>query len=132
MNFKKNSPFLLVLIAAIVGLVLQKAITHFIIPKEFEDNFVYSTPLLYGMFGLLSFSIVFLLNKVKQTAPNSVGYGFLAFTTFKMVVAYALLRPIVHLHLPKTPLEKANFFVIFIYFLAIETYVTVRILNNKQ
>ena len=132
MNFKKNHSFLLVLIAAAVGLVIHKIISHFIIPKQFEDDFVYSIPLLYGIFALLSLAIVFLLMKVKETSPNSVGYGFLALTTVKMVIAYALLRPIVHIHLPKTPAEKANFFAVFIYFLAIETYVTIRILNNKQ
>lgn len=132
MNFKKNSPFLLVFVAAIIGLIIHKIIAYFIIPKEFEDSFIYSIPVLYGIFGLLCLVIIFLLMKVKETAPNSVGYGFLAFTTFKMVIAYALLRPIIHIHLPKTPAEKLNFFAVFIYFLAIETFLTIRILNNKQ
>ena len=132
MNFKKNHSFLLVLIAAIIGLVIHKIISHFIIPTAFEDNFIYSTPMLYAIFAALSLVIVFLLMKVKETAVDSVGYAFLALTTVKMVVAYALLRPIIHVHLPKTPSEKMNFFVVFIYFLAIETILTIRILNNKQ
>ena len=70
--------------------------------------------------------------KVKEIALNYVGYAFLAFTTVNMVIAYALLRTIIHIHLPKTPTEKMNFFVVFIYFLAIETILTIRILNNKQ
>jgi hypothetical protein len=49
-----------------------------------------------------------------------------------MLVAYIFVKPILNLNLPKTPIEKINFFVIFIYFLAIETLVTIRILNNKQ
>jgi hypothetical protein len=36
------------------------------------------------------------------------------------------------LQLAKTPTEKMSFFGVFIYFLAIETLVTIRILNNKQ
>jgi hypothetical protein len=132
MNLKKNQSFFIVFIAAIVGLAVHKIISYFIIPKEFEAEFVYSTPLLYGIFGVLALIIVFLLMKVKETSPDSVGYGFLALTTVNMVVAYAILRPIINIHLPKTPAEKANFFVVFIYFLAIETYLTIRILNNKQ
>jgi hypothetical protein len=132
MKLKKNNTVLFVSIAAIIGLIIQKAITHFIIPKDFERDFVYSTPLLYALFGALSLIIVNLLMKVKETAENSVGYAFLALTTVKMVIAYVLLRPIIHTHLPKTPTEKINFFVVFIYFLAIETILTIRILNNKQ
>ena len=132
MNLKKYSSLFTVVIAASLGLIVHKTISHFIIPKEFEDNFVYSIPLLYFMFAILSTVIVFLLMKVKQTAIDSVGYAFLAMTTVKMVIAYALLRPIIHTHLPKTPTEKMNFFIVFIYFLAIETILTIRILNNKQ
>ncbi|WP_264520064.1 hypothetical protein [Flavobacterium sp. N1994] len=132
MNFKKYSNLFIVLIAAIVGLILHKGLAYFIIPKEFEDQFIYSTPLLYLLFMLFSMVIVFILMKVKEVMMNSVGYAFLAFTTLKMAIAYLLLRPIIHIHLPKTPTEKMNFFVVFIYFLAIETILTIRILNNKQ
>jgi hypothetical protein len=132
MNLKKNNPFLIVCIAAIAGLIIHKFFAYFIIPKVFEDAFIYSTPLLYGIFAMLSVVIVYLLKKVKKTAVDSVAYAFLALTTVKMVIAYAFLRPIIQLHLPKTPAEKLNFFVVFIYFLAIETLLTIRILNNKQ
>ncbi len=132
MNFKKHSSLFTVFIAAIIGFVVHRSISYFTIPKEFEDNFVYSTLLLYVLFALLSLVIVSLLTMVKKTSENSVGFAFLAFTTLKMGIAYAFLRPIIHTNLPKTPIEKMNFFVIFIYFLAIETYVTIRILNNKQ
>ena len=132
MNLKKYSSLFVLVIAALVGLIVHKTISHFIVPKEFEDKFVYATPVLYLLFTALSTLIVFLLMKVKQTAIDSVGYAFLAMTTVKMVIAYALLRPIIHTHLPKTPTEKMNFFIVFIYFLAIETILTIRILNNKQ
>jgi len=132
MNLIKNRSFLIVILAAIFGFIIHKTISHFLIPKSFEDNFIYSTLILYGIFGLLSLIIVFLLMKVKKTAVDYVGYSFLALTTLKMVIAYALLRPIIQTQLPKSPAEKISFFAIFIYFLAIETIVTIRILNNKQ
>ena len=132
MKKQTNKSLLIVFIAAMLGLIIHKTVSHFIIPENFEDNFVYATPMLYALFALLSLIIVFLLIKVKETAIDSVGYAFLALTTVKMVIAYAFLRPIIHTHLPKTPTEKINFFIVFIYFLAIETYITIRILNNKQ
>ena len=132
MNLKKYTSLFIAVIAAVVGLIIHKTVSHFIIPKEFEDNFVYATPMLYTLFAMLSMVILYALMKVKEIAINYVGYAFLAFTTVKMVIAYALLRPIIHTHLPKTPTEKMNFFIVFIYFLAIETILTIRILNNKQ
>ena len=132
MNLKKYYPLFIIFIAAITGLIIHKILSSFIIPKEFEDNFIYATSLLYLIFAILSIVIIFALTKVKGIAMNYVGYAFFAFTTVKMVIAYALLRPIIHTHLPKTPTEKMNFFIVFIYFLAIETYLTIRILNNKQ
>ena len=132
MNLKKYNSLFTILVAAVIGIIIHKAISHFIIPREFEDGFVYATPLLYVIFAILSIVIVFALTKVKEVALDYIGYAFLAFTTIKMVIAYAFLRPIIHVHLPKTPTEKMNFFIVFIYFLAIETYLTIRILNNKQ
>ncbi|MES2411880.1 MAG: hypothetical protein V4535_10605 [Bacteroidota bacterium] len=132
MKLKKNVTYLFLLLAAIVGLIIHKTALHFLIPQEFEDNFIYSIPLLYGIFAGLSLVIIYLLSKVKATMPDSVGYAFLALTTVKLVIAYVLLRSITKAELPKTAAEKACFFVVFIYFLAIETYLTIRILNNKQ
>ena len=132
MNLKKYNPLFKIIVAASIGLIIHKTVSHFIIPKDFEDNFVYGTPLLYLFFALLSIIIVFSLMKVKEVAIDYVGYSFLAFTSAKMVIAYAFLRPIIHTYLPKTPTEKMNFFIVFIYFLAIETILTIRILNNKQ
>ena len=132
MNLKKHTSLFILLTATIVGLFVHKLLSHFIIPKQYEDHFVYSTPMLYGFFMLFSLIIVFTLQKVKEVMMNSVGYAFFAFTTLKMAIAYMLLRPIIQTHLPKTPAEKMNFFIVFIYFLAIETILTIRILNNKQ
>jgi hypothetical protein len=132
MNLIKNHPFLILVLAAVFGFIIHKTLLYFLIPKGFEDKFIYSTILLYAIFGLLSFVIVFLLIKVKKTDVDYVGYAFLAATTLKMIIAYALLRPIIQIQLPKTSAEKISFFVIFIYFLAIETILTIRILNNKQ
>jgi hypothetical protein len=49
-----------------------------------------------------------------------------------MVGAYAVLYPILHLPGAEAKIEKIDFFIVFALFLAIETVVTIRILNNKQ
>lgn len=132
MKLKKYEYLFTVFIAALGGVIVHKCISYFVTQKEFENHFVYSIPLLYVLFASLSMLIVFALMKVNQVYKDYVGYAFLAFTSVKMMIAYAFLRPIINADLPKTSTEKVNFFIVFIYFLALETYLTIRILNNKQ
>ena len=72
MNLKKYTSLFIVVIAAIVGLIVHKIASHFVIPKEYEDNFVYSIPMLYVLFGMFSLVIVSLLTKVKEVAINYI------------------------------------------------------------
>ena len=132
MSLKKIHPLFIVLAAASIGLAVHKGLFGLFVPKVYEEGFVYSIPLLYAFFTFFALLIVFILMKIKDAEINNVGYAFLGLTTVKMVVAYLFLKPILSVNLPKTPTEKINFFLIFIFFLAIETVVTIRILNNKQ
>ena len=132
MNSEKFKPIFTLLLYALIGFIIQKSLFYFLAPKGYEDAFVYSIALLYLFYFFFSSILILVLDKVKQNNMNSIGYVFLLLTTFKMGIAYLLARPILGGNLPKTPTEKISFFVIFIYFLTIETYVTIRILNNKQ
>jgi hypothetical protein len=132
MNSEKFKPIFTLLLYALISFIIQKSLFYFLAPKGYEDAFVYSIALLYLFYFFFSSILILVLDKVKQNNMNSIGYVFLLLTTFKMGIAYLLARPILAGNLPKTPTEKISFFVIFIYFLTIETYVTIRILNNKQ
>jgi len=124
-------PLLFVLLFAVLGLILHKGFFYFFVPKHAEGNFIYDIPALYGVFTVFSFSIVLILLKIKQKNMDIVGYGFLILTSVKMVAAYLFLKPILHESYPESQTEKISFFIIFCYFLAIETVVTIRILNDK-
>ena len=132
MNLEKFKSIFIILIAGLIGFGIHKLAFHFLLPKTYEAAFIYPLSLLYLFFFFFSSLMILILYKVKQNNINSVGYTFLLITTLKMVIAYVFLRPILAVNLPKTPSEKMSFFVIFIYFLTIETIVTIRILNNKQ
>jgi hypothetical protein len=132
MNLDKFKSIFTLLILGIIGFIIHKIVFHFFVPKSYEQDFIYSILLLYLFFFFFSVLLVLLLDKVKQNNINSVGFAFLFLTTMKIVVAFMFLKPILNLNLPKTPSEKMSFFIIFIYFLTIETIVTIRILNNKQ
>ena len=128
----KTKPLFTIILIAVLGLIIHKLIFFLLVVKTMEDNFIYSIPLLYGMFSIFSALIVGVLIKVKERNIDNVGYTFLLLTSIKLVVAYLLIHPILKASLNQTPLEKINFFIIFIYFLATETILTIRILNNKQ
>ena len=128
----KTKPLFTIIFIAVLGLIIHKLIFFLLVFKTIEDNFIYSIPLRYGLFSIFSVLIVGVLIKVKERNIDNVGYTFLLLTSIKLVVAYLLIQPILKASLPQTPLEKINFFIIFIYFLATETILTIRILNNKQ
>lgn len=132
MNLEKFESIFTLIVLGFMGFIIHKLLFYFFVPKNYETDFVYPISLLYFFFFLFSTLLILILDKVKQKNINSVGFTFLFLTTFKMVVAYVFLKPILTLNLPKTPIEKMSFFIIFVYFLAIETLVTIRILNNKQ
>jgi hypothetical protein len=132
MNLDKFKSIFTVLVLGIIGFAIHKILFYFWVPKAYETGFIYSIELLYLFFFFFSSMLILVLDKIKEKSINSVGYTFLLLTTLKMGIAFLFLKPILAADLPKTPTEKMNFFIIFIYFLAIETFVTIRILNNKQ
>lgn len=95
-------------------------------------EFHYSIPLLYLVFAVFSFVILSILLFVRSRNLDYVGYTYLILTSVKMGIAFFLLKSILNSSAQEASLEKTNFFIVFIYFLAIETVLTIRILNNKQ
>lgn len=132
MSLEKFKNIFAILFLGISGFIVHKTLFYFFVPNKYEAEFIYSIPLLYLFFFFFSALLVLILQRVQRSNINSVGYTFLLLTTVKMAIAFVFLKPILSLNLPKTPTEKASFFIIFIYFLTIETLVTIRILNNKQ
>lgn len=132
MLLTKIRPLLTVIIAALVGFAIHKGLFWLWVPNVYETDFIYSLTMLYLSFGVVSLVIVFILQIVKERSLDNVGFTYLFLTGLKMAGAYVFMLPILALQLAKTPTEKMSFFGVFIYFLAIETLVTIRILNNKQ
>tara|TARA_R110002126_G_scaffold31443_1_gene101229 strand:- start:2936 stop:3328 length:393 start_codon:yes stop_codon:yes gene_type:complete len=95
-------------------------------------DFYYSLEKLYLFFYVLSLIVFLILLKVKEKSFDNVGMSFLLSTSVKMIFCFILLKPILNSAAEKNTLEKMNFFVVFILFLAIETILTIRILNEKQ
>ena len=110
--------------------VAHKIVFHFLVIDD--QDFYYSMEKLYAVFYVLSFIVFIILLKVKERSFDNVGMSFLLSTSIKMIFCFLLLKPILKNASLENTLEKMNFFVVFILFLAIETILTIRLLNEKQ
>ena len=124
--------FLHLFIISIIAFVINFFLVENVVPKLELTNWTYSIVNLYVLFFLFSVAIMSLLLFVRNKNLDNVGYTYLIVTSIKMGVAYFLLRPILATTTVNNATEKINFFIVFIWFLAIETLLTIRILNNKQ
>jgi hypothetical protein len=132
MDLKNYKSIAVVFLIASSALAIHKLLFFVFVPSAIENNYVYSLPMLYGFFFSCSAVIVFILLKVKEKSLDNVGFTFLLLTSIKMMASYVFLQPILNSNHENSAHEKINFFIIFILFLAIETLVSIRILNNKQ
>ncbi|WP_415580552.1 hypothetical protein [Flavobacterium longum] len=108
---------------------------HFVALRYFwstwTDYWQYSIVTIYGFFFVCSVIIVLWLIRMKQRNIDSVGNTFMLFTCVKAAAAYVMLHPILQAHHPHVKFEKANFFAVFAIFLAIETIVSIRMLQKR-
>jgi hypothetical protein len=129
MTFKT---FLHLFIISIIAFVINFFLVENVVPNHELVKWTYSIANLYSMFFVFSVVIMSLLLFVRTKNLDYVGYTYLIATSVKMGIAYFLLRPILATTTDENSTEKINFFIVFICFLAIETLLTIRILNNKQ
>ncbi len=130
---KKNiyRPIMELISISIIVYLLHKAFYYFNQKNKTVPDFYYSLETIYSFFFVFSLVIISILIYIRTKNIDNVGFGFLFLTGFKMVCSYILLRPILQLENQTTPVEKINFFLVFALFLAIETVITVRILNKN-
>ena len=86
----------------------------------------------YVFFWICAALIIFIVHIVHKKSPDNTGYTFVGATLIQMGLSYIMLRPIIEMEGEKGSFGKMNFFAVFILFLAIETLITIRLLNNKQ
>lgn len=130
MNIKNYKPLLSLF--TLVGLAYVLHQIAFYLLGINDATFYYSIETLYLIFLVLSIIVFVVLLKVKERSFDNVGMSFLLSTSIKMIVCYLILKPILQMATENNAIEKNNFFMMFILFLAIETVLTIRILNEKQ
>lgn len=130
MLLKKYNPIRNLLLISLIAFAGHKLLFNYF--KINEDALYYTLELLYLFFLSLSVIIFFVLIKMKDKNFDNIGMTFMLVTSAKMLFCYLLLKPILRLKTTNLAIDKINFFCIFVIFLAIETILTVRILNEKQ
>lgn len=130
MNLKKYKPLLILSALSLIAYVLHQLLFWFF--KVNDDAFIYSLKTLYFLFFGLSTIVFVVMLEVKYKSFDNVGMSFLLLTNLKLVVCYILSKPILEVRAFDNTMEKINYFGMFILFLAIETILTIRILNEKQ
>lgn len=99
--------------------------------NKYEESFYYSVPFLYVLFFIFSKIGLFIISRVSEKNFDSTGMAFMLITTIKLIIAFLLAKPILE-NPSSNYIEKTNYFFIFILFLAIETTISVKILNKKS
>jgi H+/Cl- antiporter ClcA len=132
MNLKKYQPVIEAVSISVIVYLFHKLVFFLNDSNPKFHDFHFPIEIVYGFFLSCSAIILFILIKVKEKSIDNVGLTFLLITCIKMAISYAILSPILHSRNLNASTEKLNFFIVFAVFLAIETMLTIRILNNKQ
>ena len=102
--------------------------------ESFIQNFnlfSYSLETIYVVFCAFSVAILVTLLIVNSRNKDVVGLTFLLITSIKAGIILFVFSDIIASN-NKNTVERVNFFTVFILFLAIETLITIRLLNKKQ
>jgi hypothetical protein len=132
MSFKKHRPILEVVFISILVYLSHKLFFLYNTNNPKLQDFHFPIEVVYGYFFSCSLILMFILVKVKEKNIDNVGYTFLLVTCVKMGFSYLILSPILNSESANIRFEKINFFLIFAFFLAVETVVTIRMLNTKH
>ena len=76
--------------------------------------------------------IILILIIIKKKSIDYVGYVFMLLTCIKMGITFYFAQPILALKEKNNSIEYKNFLILFLIFLAVETIISIRILNKKQ
>ena len=132
MNLANRYPIIAYVTIIFLCYIVHKTI-FFLLASQLQcANFLFSLELLYLLYATFSVLIFIILTVIKQKSFDNIGMIFMLITTIKTIICGLFLKTFYSNLTNFDSIEKTNFFVMFILFLAIETLFTRRILNNNQ
>lgn len=127
---KKISPYLLIFLVSVLLAILNFIIIKVLISESEYQAFYYSIPALYCLFFSVSVLLLMVQKTVQRKNPEQIGYVFLLLSSVKMLLCYGMLYPVLEQTNQVVRMEKINFFIVFIVFLAIDVFVTSGLLKD--
>lgn len=131
MRIKDFIPVLLVVLFAVIAWFGHYLLLLAAGKEDVMEQFYHPIHSMYSFFAMCSAAIIFILTIVRRKSIDNVGQVFLLLTCIKMGIAYWFLYPALQQRQEIAGFEKLNFFIVFGLFLALETVLTIRLLNKR-
>ncbi|MCA1967415.1 MAG: hypothetical protein LDL23_12315 [Flavobacterium sp.] len=96
-------------------------------------NKIDTTPFLmsYALQIIMTLVILLAMIKIYDTAKEQLGFAFLGLSTLKVGISYFFATEYLFQNKAMLETNKFNFFITFLFFLSLDVYFTIRLLNKK-
>mgnify|MGYP006202233493 FL=1 len=96
-------------------------------------NKIDTTPFLmsYALQIIMTLVILLAMIKIYETAKEQLGFAFLGLSTLKVGISYFFATEYLFQNKATLETNKINFFITFLFFLSLDVYFTIRLLNKK-
>ena len=96
-------------------------------------NKIDTTPFLmsYALQIIMTLVILLAMIKIYETAKEQLGFAFLGLSTLKVGISYFFATEYLFQNKAMLETNKFNFFITFLFFLSLDVYFTIRLLNKK-
>ena len=130
MTTQSKGKALLVLVGIVcLSYAIHHSLTGFYLPKA---PLLFSLETIYRFFGVASLIIVGILYFLPIRFKDNLGFVFIWLTLSKMGITYWFFYPLIAAQSYSGSVEKTHVFLVFLWFLTIETIFSSRFLNNSQ
>jgi hypothetical protein len=80
---------------------------------------------------IMSLALLTAMIRFFKTSKDQLGFIFLGLSTLKVIISYFFATEYLFQNKAIHEVNKINFFITFLFFLAIDVYFTIRLLNKK-
>lgn len=85
----------------------------------------------YALQFIMTLAILLAMIKIYETAKEQLGFAFLGLSTLKVGISYFFATEYLFQNKEMLETNKINFFITFLFFLSLDVYFTIRLLNKK-
>ena len=119
-------------ILAGISFAIHAALYRFTSLGQTAAEFQFSLTTLYLFFGISAIVVLGILAFLPTRFTDNFGFVFIGLTLLKIGITFWFFHSIIGNPTGFNPSEKRQVFLVFAWFLALETYLSARILNTAQ